>query len=769
MHPRHGIETSGSSFEQCPWHRAFNFEARAVNLRALAGNSDSATELADAERGLAAVLHGLAPGERIAFTYMGGAGGPLGLSFCGEISPASPEYGEAGGERLAARVASCLLPLEEYFQLSPVESAVGVLPESPPIAPPGCWGRMSPPIGFSAERPPVAGGIWLPAWTSTPPVGFSSLDRLMRAQRNAVVVRVAVERIEISAAARRALSRFTAQSGPASRGVGASAMSLAAGVWTEAPSGLRVQVWAGSAEGGAEGLREGVCNMLFGPAPPFGEPYGDEPVALDLRGCVPWGLPLPRLLPPPAALLGAGKRRVFSPSPPQVVDAGGRLGLTHTGARPLPVRIEPAARCRHVYAIGATGTGKSTMLAHMIRQDIESGSGVCVVDPHGDLVAEVLRTYPEHRAQDLVLVAAGDTRRAAGFNLLECGKGDRETQINFAVSEFLGIFRSLYHADFIGPVFELYLRNALLLLMDNDLPPHTLMDLPRVFEDRVFRTALITWCRNPWVRNFWNKTAEHTSGDQSIANVTAYITSKVNAFLYSPTLRTMVGQPRSTIDFDDVLAAGRVVLLNLAKGDLGEVDTRLLGMTLLSRLFGAALARGSQPSGSRTPFQLYVDEFHQFHTPSFAAMMSESRKFGLGITIAHQNLRQLSSLTGNGDLIESVLGNAGNLLMFRVGAPDAEKLATYTQPEVSPQTLQYLPDYHVVARLLHAGNPTRPFVFETDPPPLDTPPEHLHCTLRASRDRYTRSRRQVDRDMTRRHSQTLTPRKGEKPTDQVCK
>lgn len=750
------LESPGSPPESPAWRTAFAFEARGVALHAVEGECRDAPGVPASEQALCAALHALRPGERVVLTYTGGGERDLGFRIAGETAagggaPAAPD------DDLAARVRACLLPLDDAVRLVASGGAPAI--EDFPmraIGAPGCWCALPAPMGFNTGPAAAPEGVWLPGWAAAP-TGLAEIDRLLRSRADEAAVRVAIERVEIDAAVRRALARLAARAGRPRRDAAETPAAEAAAVWAAAPCGLRLRVWAGSAAGLDGGTRDRIRAMAHG-----GAPYADDAapggrVLADLRGCVPWGHVVPRLLPAPAALLGEGKRGLYTPAPPRGAATGVRVGRTNDPGRPRPVRIAPGARARHVYAVGASGTGKSTLLAHMIRQDIANGDGVCVVDPHGELIARVLESYPEGRAADLVLVDAADPRRAAGINLLECGRGDRDTQVNFAVSEFLGIFRALYLDEHLGPVFELYLRNALLLLMDNELPPHTLLDLPRVFEDREFRAALRSWCRSPWVREFWEKTAERSSGDMGLANITAYIVSKVNAFLYSPALRAMVGQPRTTIDFDRILARRQVLLLNLAKGGLGGLDSRLLGMTLLSRLFGAALARGARPAGEPA-FQVHVDEFHQFHTGSLSAMLSESRKFGLGFTLAHQNLGQISRGGGHNDLLESVLGNAGTLLFFRVGAPDAARLAAYTQPDIAARTLQYLPDHHVVARILTGGSPSRPFLFETDPPAPARPAPGLARLVRASRDRHSRPRGEIERALARRHAAPLAPR-----------
>jgi len=418
----------------------------------------------------------------------------------------------------------------------------------------------------------------------------------------------------------------------------------------------------------------------------------------------------------------------------QTASDGVCLGEVSDGAIKTPVRMTESDRARHCYVVGSTGTGKSTLLANLILQDIHNGEGVTVIDPHGDLYRQILASLPPHRYADLVLFDATDAKNTVGLNFLECD--DDELQIHFVINEMLKIFYRLYDRQMMGPMFETYMRTAMVLLLDrDDRPPVTLVDIPRVFEDAEYRREAKAACRNRMAADFWTHAAEKSSGDWSLANFAAYIISKLNAFIYNGRMRRIISCEKSTINLHEVLQQRRIMLVNLSKGVIGELDSQFLGMMLLGKLFQAALARASEPEEKRVPHYLYVDEFQNFATDTLAYMMAEARKFGLRLILANQTLNQVATSRDHSDqnLMQAVLGNVGSLAVFRVGAPDADKFETYTRPEYAGQDLQYLPDYHAVGRLLVQGKPLRPFVFQTVPFRHAEPPADLASAIERAR------------------------------------
>lgn len=249
----------------------------------------------------------------------------------------------------------------------------------------------------------------------------------------------------------------------------------------------------------------------------------------------------------------------YGDAPALLPAEGVLLGQVGAGRPPRPVRFTPADRTRHCYILGATGTGKSTLLYNLLVQDIEAGVGVCLLDPHGDLYRQVLAAVPPHRLKDVILVEPGDAERAVGINFLECGGPHPQVRMNFITNELIRIFHRLYDLTITGGlIFEQYMRNALLLVMDNEIAGGTLMDVPLLFEDERYRKELLEHCRNPYTVNFWRKQAEPASGDSSLKNMAPYITSKLNQFTSNALLRPIIGQARSTVDFRACLDEGRI-------------------------------------------------------------------------------------------------------------------------------------------------------------------------------------------------------------------
>ncbi len=485
------------------------------------------------------------------------------------------------------------------------------------------------------------------------------------------------------------------------------------------------------------------------------------PGPLDLRRAISVGGVLPPLFPAAELLEKRGVPARYVDVPAQLAQDGLLLGHVGPPARERKVRFSTPDRTRHCYILGATGTGKSTLLYNMFVQDIEGGSGVCLLDPHGDLYHEVCEAVPRRRINDVILIEPADVERAVGLNFLECHGPYSQTEINFISNELIRIFDRLYDLRQTGgPVFELYMRQALFLVMDNDIEGGTLMDIPLLFEDDKYRSRLIEHCRNPHTVGFWRGQAERARGETSLKNMAPYITSKLNRFTCNGLLRPIIGQPHSTASFRECMDRGRIVLVNLSKGRLGEFDTRLLGMLVIGKLFQAALQRVDVPASKRRPFFLYVDEAQNFTTDTVAHLLAEARKFALHLTLANQTLCQVSGGGYHANLMETILGNVGSLLLFRIGAPDAEKMAAYTRPELKARSLENLPDHHAAARLLVSGRPTRPFVFRTLAPRIaDSGDRAENATtrkiLQANRSGYTRSIPEVEREIRTRSERVM--------------
>lgn len=396
-------------------------------------------------------------------------------------------------------------------------------------------------------------------------------------------------------------------------------------------------------------------------------------------------------------------RHQIKPAPFDLPAEGLLLGENVLLNRRRPIYCSQEDRKRHTYVVGQTGTGKSTLFLNMILQDIRVGRGVGVIDPHGELIEEILPCIPPERVQDVVCFDPKDYERPFGINLLECRTVFEK---DFAVNYLIEVFDTLYDLTRTGgPMFEMYMRNALQLLLEQpeDFTP-TVLDVPRLFQDRGFRESLLEGTTNPYVNNFWEKEAHRAGGDLSLANIAPYITSKLSRFIYNEIVRVIIGQRTSTVDFRDLMDRGKILLVDLRKGLLGSTNSHFLGMILVGKLFNAALGRGS---GLRD-FSLYVDEFHNLATPTFVSILSEARKYALSLVITNQYVSQLPK-----EITAGILGNVGTLISFRVGSIDAEMLSKEFSGVVSENDLMGLPNWQTYVRLSNNGEVCAPFNMHT--------------------------------------------------------
>lgn len=366
--------------------------------------------------------------------------------------------------------------------------------------------------------------------------------------------------------------------------------------------------------------------------------------------------------------------------------------------------IRQADRRAHMYVIGKTGTGKSTLLQTLMQHDLASGQGFVLLDPHGDLVERVRAQVPRERIPDVTYVNVPDLRERFGFNPL-VDVGDEKRAL--AASGLLDVFKKLW-PDSWGPRLEYILRNALLALLEQ--PQATLADVLRLLVDDTFRRAAASRVANPQVRAFWLR--EYASYPERLrAEAIAPIQNKVGAFFANPLLARILTAPRSTVDLRRLMDDGKVLLVNLAKGKLGEDTASLLGALLVTSLGWAAFGRAEVPEAERRDFFVYLDEFQNFTTLSLAGMLSELRKYRVGLVLAHQYLAQLED-----PIRDAILGNVGTTIAFRVGATDAEVLAQEFYPDVAAIDLVNLPNHEIYLRVMVDGVPSAPFSAETLPP-----------------------------------------------------
>lgn len=368
------------------------------------------------------------------------------------------------------------------------------------------------------------------------------------------------------------------------------------------------------------------------------------------------------------------------------------------------VRLTREDRRRHVYIIGQTGTGKTVLINNLSGQDIENGEGVCVIDPNGDLFEDVLSRIPKSRAKDVVVFDPSDLNHPFGLNMLEYDPQFPEHK-TFIINEMMMIFDTLYDLKTTGgPMFEQYTRNALLLLMDDPSDGCTILEIPRVLADSEFRKKLLAKCKNIIAKDFWEKEAEKAGGEASLANIVPYITSKFNTFIANDYVRPIIAQSKSTLNFRQIMDEGKILLVNLSKGRIGDLNSSLLGMIIVGKLTISAFSRTDMSMEKRKDFYLYIDEFQSFTTPSISTILSEARKYRLCLTMAHQFIAQLSE-----EIRDAVFGNVGSIVSFRVGADDAEYLAKQFEPVFNASNLMNIDNLNSYVKLIINGQVARPF------------------------------------------------------------
>ncbi len=420
------------------------------------------------------------------------------------------------------------------------------------------------------------------------------------------------------------------------------------------------------------------------------------------------------------------------------------IGESFFRSEQKPVYITEDDRRRHIYIVGQTGTGKSTLMTNMVIDDIRQGKGVAIIDPHGDLIETILGLIPEKRMDEVIVFDPSDRQKPLGINMLEYDF-NRPEEKTFIVNEMQSIFNKLFLAETMGPMFEQYMRNALLLLME-DAPnePATLMEVARVFTDTDFRQRKLARISNPTVIDFWEKEAIKAGGEASLANMTPYITSKFNNFTSNDYMRPIIGQPKSAFNFRQVMDEGKILLVNLSKGKIGEINANLLGMIITGRILMAALSRVDLPENKRLDFNLYIDEFQNFTTESIATILSEARKYALNLTMAHQFIAQLTE-----KIRDAVFGNVGSIIAFRIGAQDAEFLVKQFEPVFSENDLVNIDNFNAYVKILIAGQTSKPFNIKTMSPERGDK-EITDKIKEISQTRYGRDRQEVEEEILKR-------------------
>lgn len=397
-----------------------------------------------------------------------------------------------------------------------------------------------------------------------------------------------------------------------------------------------------------------------------------------------------------------------APTPVGLPKEGVLLGMNRHHGVETPVHFASEDRLRHFYCIGQTGTGKTTLLKNMIVQDIKNGDGVAMLDPHGTDILDVLAAIPPERHKDVVYFDPSHVDRPMGLNMLEYDPS-RPEQKTFVVNELFSIFQKLYGGvpESMGPMFEQYFRNATMLVIEDPETGNTLFDVSRVMSDKAYRELKLSRCKNPVVVQFWREVAEKAGGEAALANIVPYVTSKFDVFLANDIMRPIIVQRASAFDFRKIMDEKKILLVNLAKGRLGDINAHLLGLIIVGKILMAALAR-VDASREAPPFYLYIDEFQNVTTDSIATILSEARKYRLSLTIAHQFIKQLGET-----IRDAVFGNVGSLCAFRVGSDDAEYLEKQFAPAFDASDLMNIDNRNACVKLLVDGRPERPFTIET--------------------------------------------------------
>ncbi len=437
------------------------------------------------------------------------------------------------------------------------------------------------------------------------------------------------------------------------------------------------------------------------------------------------------------------------------------LGKNVYGAKEYKVPFLEEDRMRHFYEIGQTGTGKTYLMKSMIIQDIYNGEGVCYIDPHGTDIVDILAAIPPERADDLIYFDPSYTARPYGLNILEWNpeKPDEKT---FVTNELYEIFVKLFGdvPESLGPMFQQYYRNATLLVLEGqEAGKATMADIPKVFADKEFRHKMLENSKNPIVNQFWVEIAEKAGGDASLENVTPYITAKTDTFLANEIMRPIVSQEKTTINFREVMDKRKILLVNLSKGRIGELNAQLLGLIIVGKFLQAALARvESLDLKSLAPFYLYIDEFQNFTTPSIATILSEARKYRLSLNLAHQFIKQLDD-----KIKDAVFGNVGSKCVFRVSPEDAEFLEKSFAPEFTAKDIASVENYNAYLSLLVNGSPVKPFSMETITYNWNLDYEYAEKLRQLSFLKYGRPREEIEEEILKKYMPNVSKQDGAPP------
>jgi hypothetical protein len=433
------------------------------------------------------------------------------------------------------------------------------------------------------------------------------------------------------------------------------------------------------------------------------------------------------------------------PAPVDLPEEGVYLGDNAYRGERRKVYIMREDRTRHQYIIGKSGAGKSNFISFMARQDIRNGDGICVVDPHGDLVEDILKYVPKERAKDIVVFNPSDQERPMGLNILEAKTPEEQ---DLASSQATEIFIKLFGDEIFGPRIQHYFRNACLTLMEDKEEGATLIDVPRMFVDDDFMKYKVKKVRNPVVRSFWEHEYAHT-GERERQEMIPYFSSKFGPFITNSIMRNTIGQTKSAFNFRQIMDNRGILLINLSKGKIGDLNTQLLGLVVVARIQMAAMSRADIPEDQRKDFYLYVDEFQNFATDSFCSILSEARKYHLALIMAHQYIKQLEKKQDT-SVRDAVFGNVGTMMSFKVGADDAEYMAKEYAPVLTEADVLGIANYKAYIKLNIRNTTSRAFSLETIYDTTGASKKIAEIVKEYSRMKYGRKRDFVDQEIAAR-------------------
>jgi len=452
-----------------------------------------------------------------------------------------------------------------------------------------------------------------------------------------------------------------------------------------------------------------------------------------------------------------------APVPPNIPKEGLLLGHNHFRGVTTEIRMKREDRFRHFYVIGQTGTGKSSILQTMIRQDLRNGEGLCIVDPHGQLIEDILPFIPKHRADDVIYFNPSDVERPMGLNMLEGETDDEKEQVSM---DTMNIMIKLFGDEIFGPRIQDYFRNGCLTLMA-DPAGGALTDIVRLFTDDDFQRMKVAYVKNPVVRSFWEDQMAKT-GAREKQEMIPYFAAKFGQFITNTMMRNIIGQTKSGFDFMKVMQEKKILLMNLSKGEVGEVNSKLLGLIIVSKFQMAALRRQRFKKEDRQDFFMYIDEFQNYITDSIESILSEARKYRLSLNMAHQYIAQLEGENGKSKVKDAVFGNVGTMMCYKVGASDAEYLAKEMSPVFSEQDLINIDKYKAVMKLSIDTQPSRPFSITPLSPYLEQGDHSVGEAFRQlSRLKYGRDREIVEREIIRRIGIVDIPTKPNPPMPNI--